>query len=347
MEHELFSFLPGKPQSYNLTMEVWQALKNLKEDRSIIIKPADKGSCVVVWDREDYLAEGYKQLNDESIYVDIKHSTDKTLSDLIEKSNNFFKRLNRKKIISEKELKYFSYSFKNASCLGKMYLLPKIHKRLYNVPGRPIISNCGTPTEKVSEFLDHHLQPVMKSGKSYVKDTGDFLEKIKSLGRIPEDAFLVTADVVGLYPSIPHDVGLKALYEKLEERSDKKVPSADLVDMAEFVLKNNFFEFDSKVKQQVSGTAIGTKFAPPYACIFMDKVEIDFLETQVVKPLVWLRYIDDIFFIWNESEEKLDEFLENLNNFHPNLKFTSEKSKKSVNFLDVKVSLTDQHPETD
>ena len=99
MEHEPISFLPGKPQSYKLTKEEWQALKNLKEDRSIIIKPADKGSCVVVWDREDYLAEGYKQLNDESIYVDIKHSTDKTLSDLIEKSNNFFKRLNRKKII--------------------------------------------------------------------------------------------------------------------------------------------------------------------------------------------------------------------------------------------------------
>ena len=99
--------------------------------------------------------------------------------------------------------------------------------------------------------------------------------------------------------------------------------------MAEFVLKNNFFEFDSKVKQQISGTVTGTKFAPPYPCIFMDKVEIDFLEMQAVKPL---RYIDDILFIWNEREEKLDEFLENLNNFHPNLKFASEKSKKSVNF---------------
>ena len=163
----------------------------------------------------------------------------------------------------------------------------------------------------------------MKSGKSYVKDTGDFLEKIKSLRRIPEDAFLVTVDVVGLYPSIPQDVGLKALYKKLEERSDKKVPSADLVDMAEFVLKNNFFEFYSKVKQQISGIAIGTKSAPPYTCIFMDKAEIDFLEKQAVKPLVWLRYIDNIFFIWNESEKKLDEYLEKLNNFHPNLKFTS------------------------
>ena len=88
----------------------------------------------------------------------------------------------------------------------------------------------------------------MKSGKSYSKDTGYFLEKIKSLGRIPEDTFLVTANCVGLYPSITHNAGLKALYEKLEGRSNKKVPSADLVDMAEFVLKNNFFEFDSKAK---------------------------------------------------------------------------------------------------
>ena len=64
---------------------------------------------------------------------------------------------------------------------------------------------------------------------------------------------------MGLYPGIPHDTGLRVLYEKLEERSDRKVPSADLVDMAEFVLKNNFFKFDSKVKQQTSGTAIGTK----------------------------------------------------------------------------------------
>ena len=88
-----------KPQSYNLTKEEWQALKNLKEERSIIVKPADKGSCVVMWDRGDYFAEGYKQLNDESTYAEVKHYNDKRLSDLIEKSNNFFKRLNKKKII--------------------------------------------------------------------------------------------------------------------------------------------------------------------------------------------------------------------------------------------------------
>ena len=66
-----------------------------------------------------------------------------------------------------------------------------------NVPGRPVISNCGTPTEKVSEFLDSQLKPVMQSSQSYIKDSGDFIKKIKNIGAIPKDSILVTADVVG------------------------------------------------------------------------------------------------------------------------------------------------------
>ena len=238
------------------------------------------------------------------------------------------------------------YSFKNASCLGKMYLLPKINKRLYNVPGRPLISNCGTPTENMSEFLDHHLQPVMKGGKSYVKDTNHFLEKLKELAKLLPNDILVTADVISLYPSIPHDADLKVLHEKLEERNDKSVPTPDLVNMADFVLKNNYFEFDSCIKQQISGTAIETKFAP-YPCIFMDKVEGAFLESENTKPWVWMRYINDIFFIWTESEDELEGFLQRLNALHPNLKFTHDKSKVSINFLDVTVSINGEEFETD
>ena len=89
LEDELFSFLPGKPQAYNLTKEEWVARRSLAEDRSIIIKPADKGSCVVVWDREDYLAEEYKQLSDTSTYTEVKKYNDKLFSQLTEKSNKF------------------------------------------------------------------------------------------------------------------------------------------------------------------------------------------------------------------------------------------------------------------
>ena len=90
-----------------------------------------------------------------------------------------------------------------------MYLLPKIHKRLYDVPGRPVISNCGTLTEKVSEFLDNQLKPIMREGISYIKDSNDFMHKIRDLKDISNDALLVTADVVGLYLSIPHETGLQ------------------------------------------------------------------------------------------------------------------------------------------
>ena len=68
-----------------------------------------------------------------------------------------FENLQRKSVIQKREKNYFNFNFKKATNLGKLYLLPKIHKGLSNLPGRPLISNCGTPTEKVSEFPDHQL----------------------------------------------------------------------------------------------------------------------------------------------------------------------------------------------
>ena len=101
----------------------------------------------------------------------------------------------------------------------------------------------------------------MRKGLSYVEDSGDFISKIKRIGSAPENVILFTADVVGLYPNIPHDVGLKALKHALDKREQKKIPTEDLLNMAEFVLKSNFFEFNGNIKQQISRTAIGTKCA--------------------------------------------------------------------------------------
>ena len=126
----------------------------------------------------------------------------------------------------------------------------------------------------------------------------DFLIKIKQIENLPENSILVTADVVGLYSSISHELGLKALEEALEKRESKQVSTDDLIKLTKFVLQNNYFKFNGEVKQQTSGTAIGTNLATLYACIFIDQVESEFLKTQQHQPLVWFRYIDDIFFIW-------------------------------------------------
>ena len=71
----------------------------------------------------------------------------------------------------------------------------------------------------------------------------------------------------------------------------------------------------------------------------MDHTETDFLKTQDINPWFWKRFVDSIFFIWTESEASLEKFLEDLNKFHPNLKFTCEKSKDKINFLDVVIKI--------
>ena len=101
---------------------------------------------------------------------------------------------------------------------------------------------------------------------------------LKKLKKVPDNAILVTADVVGFYPSIPHNEGLEVLKKRLHNFYEKSMPPEDLVKMAEFVLKNTYSEFDSNVKHQISGTVIGTKFTPPYACRYMNYMKNQFLK---------------------------------------------------------------------
>ena len=345
VENELFEITKEPTRYPNLSQEEWRAIRTLADDRSIVIKKGDKRSGIVVWDKADYLREAEKQLSDKNVYQEVQFKK-QMLSKLLDTSNKFFSGLKTKGFIAEKELKYFTYEYKKACNLGKMYLLPKIHKRLSDVPGRPVISTCGMPTERVSEFLDCQLKPVMQNGKSYIRDSGHFLERIKNINTLTENAMLVMADVVGMYPSILHEAGLSALKKALENRSVKQIPTENLIKMAEFVLKNNLFEFNNKVFQQISGTAIGTNFVPPYACIYMDRVKQDFLKTQELQALLWLRFIDDIFFIWTHGKEELKKVMENFNNFTPNLRFTYEYSEKSISFLDLIITLSEQKLKT-
>ena len=85
-------------------------------------------------------------------------------------------------------------------------------------------------------------------GVAVHKDSRYFIKKTRDLGSIPENAILVTADVVGLYPSIPHEAGLKALRELLDKREQHTIPTSELIRMADFVLKNNCFEFNGQIK---------------------------------------------------------------------------------------------------
>lgn len=84
-----------------------------------------------------------------------------------------------------------------------------------------MISNCGTLIEKVSGVVDRHLKLVIQEGQSYIKETSDFLIKIKNINAISENFILIIEDVAGLYPSTPHQPGLEArvgLYQQIQEQ---------------------------------------------------------------------------------------------------------------------------------
>ena len=122
-----------KDEYKNLTPEERGALFDLKNIKTIVIKGADKGSAVVVWDRDDYIQEAEKQLGDKEIYEEACNDP-QPLIDTIHRAVE--------KVRKRGDL-FAKYFMVKDPKFARFYLLPKIHKRLENVPGRPVISNCG------------------------------------------------------------------------------------------------------------------------------------------------------------------------------------------------------------
>ena len=78
----------------NLSQEEWTAVRSLADDRSIVIKRADKGSWTVVWDRWDYIKEAEKYLGNSTVHEEINYNK-AILSQLLDLNNKYFKKLKR------------------------------------------------------------------------------------------------------------------------------------------------------------------------------------------------------------------------------------------------------------
>ena len=140
------------------------------------------------------------------------------------------------------------------------------------------------------------------------------------------------------YSNIPHKDGIRATKHALERRLSKEPKTWIPLRLLHLILTRTAFKFNDKFYEQISSTTMGTKCAPIHAILFMDRLEREFLSTRKLIPLVWWRYIDDIFMIWQHSHEELNSFLEALNSFHVTIKFTADISETSINFLDVNVT---------
>ena len=238
--------------------------------------------------------------------------------------------------------KCYEYLYIKNPCTALFYLLPKIHKGITPPPGRPILSANDCPTERISEFVDFFLRPLVEKLRSYIRDTTDLIIKLAALGTPPPNCLLVTLDVEALYPSIPIFKGMRAIWPMLStSRPNAQNPTnTSIMRLMELVLRKNNFEFNGKQYVQIAGTAMGTKMAPSFANLFMGWFEEEYVYSYPLQPWCWFRYIDDIKFLWPHGREELNRFINHLNFVENTINFTAHISETCNDFLDTSLYFT-------
>ena len=314
----------SKPMN-NLSHNEQRELKILRENTEINLKKADRGTRTVVLNTADKILV---QLDNGEHYRPLLRPMvkDTSLRVLI-----LVNELYQQNHIDDMTKKWLCLT-PNPPRVPVFYTLTKIHKP--TPVGRPIISGCDGPTERLSSFVDSLLQPIAQKQKSYLKDTIDFINLIETT-RVPKNAILVPMDVTSLYTNIPQEEGVETVcktYDSFYEDSPP-IPTQYLKRALKLILQENSFELPPNTRNCHGHQGMAEAFANN----FMAEVETKILNQSALKPLVWKRYIDDIFSIWNIHKDQVTQFIELANKHHQTIKFTAEISYTKITFLHTNV----------
>jgi hypothetical protein len=281
----------------------------LYKRKDIIIKNADKNLGVTVMDRSFYFEEALSQrhLGNCSTYKQILNFPDsklliESLAKILVKYNQFESTNGNISVFSNDLLMNLVDSDKVMPC--HMYFIPKIHKT--PIALRPICSSINSSTYNASKYLDIILQPIMKNIKSFICNSSELVCKLET-SVFPADCQLLEADVENLYPSIKIEDGLGSLRLALTQHNWNGAEIGFVIDLARWVLTNNYIQFGDRYFLQLVGTAMGTPFAVTFACIHLAIIEAESFE--IIKkhgfdgPLLYYRFIDDIIAVFPTAED--------------------------------------------
>ena len=302
----------------------------------------DKGGAIVVVSREDYVDKIKKDLNNRKYYKKLDY-------------NNIDNIINEKQLLINQikdyldETEYNTLIDDSDTCTPAFYGLRKIHKEYKNFPHlRPILAGYKSVTVKLSEYVDSYLKPATQKSFSFVRNTTHFLKKLRNVRKIPKNSFMVTMDAHNLYNNIDYEEGAEACFRALKKRNQKVVSSKTLKSM---------FRLSNLIYQQIMRTAMGTPMCCNFANLFMSEVESNMLnEYQTAtgnRPFLWLRYIDDMFFLWSIDEESLLKFIKFVRTYSKSKEMKSSLdydvfySQDIVNFLDCTVRIKNGEFETE
>ncbi|XP_068739308.1 uncharacterized protein [Montipora capricornis] len=190
--------------------------------------------------KQDKIREGQILLDEKQNY---KPLSSPMALETSQKAKEIINALHHKDHIDDMTQKWLSLT-PNPPRIPVFYTLTKIHKP--NPVGRPIISGCEGPTERISSFVDHLLQPIAKTQKSYLKDTTDLLNFIEKT-KVAKDTTLVSMDVTSLYTNIPQEEGIAEIVCRTYETfygNELPIPTHFLREMLRLILKENSFHFN-------------------------------------------------------------------------------------------------------
>ena len=219
-----------------------------------------------------------------------------------------------------------------------MYGLPKTHKE--NIPCRPILSMVGSAQHELAKFLSALLQPVLEFySTNCISDSFSFAKMIQELKIDCNKSFLCSFDIRSLFTNVPLNETINICAEALYDGKlpTPIIPKHVFVELMKIATTSVEFSFDNIMYKQIDGVAMGSPLGPALANIFVGYHESK-LFSKLSKPIVYCRYVDDTFVIFN-NELDFDNFFNNLNLLHPALQFTFEKeNNSSLPFLDVLVT---------
>ena len=321
----------AEPLKPNITKEQQDALKSLKEDKSIMILPADKGRASVVLDADTYHAKMSAFIDSGPYQLLNKDPTDRLTRKLSERLLT----LKRNGHISEAVYNKIRPRHKQPP---RVYGLPKIHKA--NTPFRPIVSCVNTVAYDASAFLANILSPLTGNSDFTVTNSAHFTSVISS-EKIQDHEIMVSFDVVSLFTNVPIEGTVQAALRKLESDptlADRTtLTPAQIADLLDFVLRSTYFQYNGSIYEQREGAAMGSPVSAVIANLYMETFEEQAIESAPSKPKIWKRYVDDTFTILDR--DRVDSFLNHLNSQQPTIRFTMEtENDNKIAFLDASVS---------
>ena len=225
--------------------------------------------------------------------------------------NGYLRKLYNDGLI-EKELFWRLHT--TSASLSMMYGQPKVHKAGY--PMRPIISLIGSYNHQVSKYLAELLsQHRSEPPASFVKDSLTFVDSICKFSSNDAQS-MCSFDVESLYTNVPVseaiEIALDELYKK-PTKIDSALNRDQMRKLLNFAVRDIPFRFLNDQYCQVDGVATGSPLAPILADLFMTKMEQKLNHFSTNGPKIWLRYVDDVFCVFEINVEKIHAFLERIN----------------------------------